>query len=172
MTEATTPQADDECPKFRTHKERGEYVELRFMVQAMLHGFQVSRPWGDSASYDVGLELGSRILRVQVKSTAFRTGTGYFCQFTPNTRRKKQYSIEQIDFFAAYVMPQDVWYLIPSPILLGERYKSGVMMCPMQPLKKNYYKYECYREAWDLMREDQGAAARIEASSKPPRQHL
>jgi hypothetical protein len=144
----------DECKQFRTLKERGEYVELRFMVQAMLHGYQVSRPWGDSSSYDVGLESGSRILRVQVKSTAYRTGTGYFCQFTPNARKKKRYSGEQIEFFAAYVIPQDVWYLIPSPVLLGVHRKQGVMICPMQPLKKNYYKYECYREAWDLMRRD------------------
>jgi PD-(D/E)XK endonuclease len=101
----------DECKQFRTLKERGEYVELRFMVQAMLHGFQVSRPWGDSSSYDIGLESGSRILRVQVKSTAYRTGTGYLCQFAA----RKKYSVDKIEFFAAYVIPEDVWYLIPSP---------------------------------------------------------
>jgi hypothetical protein len=144
----------DECKQFRTLKERGEYVELRFMVQAMLHGFQVSRPWGDSSSYDVGLESGSRILRVQVKSTANRDGKGYCCQFRPNIRKKKKYSVEQIEFFAAYVIPQDAWYLIPSPILLGARGQQGVRLCPMGPHRKPYYKFECYREAWDLLRGD------------------
>jgi len=144
----------DECKQFRTLKERGEYVELRFMVQAMLHGFQVSRPWGDSASYDIGLESGSRILRVQVKSTSYRTGTGYFCQFKPSAGRKTKYSVEQIEFFAAYVIPQDVWYLIPSSALLGVPSKDGAMICPMRKHKKPYYKFECYREAWELLRGD------------------
>ncbi|MFI5070024.1 MAG: group I intron-associated PD-(D/E)XK endonuclease [Terriglobales bacterium] len=141
----------DECKQFRTLKERGEYVELRLMVQAILHGFQVSRPWGDSSSYDVGLESGSRILRVQVKSTAYRIGTGYLCQFA---RRKARYSVEQIEFFAAYVIPEDVWYLIPSRILLGVSGQQDVMICPMQPHRKPYYKFECYREAWELLRRD------------------
>jgi len=44
----------DECKQFRTLKERGEYVELRFMVQAMLHGFQVSRPWGTGHTTETG----------------------------------------------------------------------------------------------------------------------
>jgi len=144
----------DECKQFRTLKERGEYVELRFMVQAMLHGFQVSRPWGDSSSYDVGLESGSRILRVQVKSTANRTGVGYCCSFRPNIRRKKKYSVEQIEFFAAYVIPQDAWYLIPSSVLLELPRQQGVRLCPMGPHRKPYYQFECYREAWELMRQD------------------
>jgi len=138
----------DECKQFRTLKERGEYVELRFMVQAMLHGFQVSRPWGDSSSYDIGLESGSRFLRVQVKSTSYRIGTGYLCQFA---RRKTKYSVDQVEFFAAYVIPEDVWYLIPSPILLGRSGQQHAMLCPMQPCRRPYYKFECYREAWKLL---------------------
>jgi hypothetical protein len=144
----------DECKQFRTLKERGEYVELRFMVQAMLHGFQVSRPWGDSSSYDVGLESGSRILRVQVKSTSYRIGTGYFCQFKRSVCKKTKYSVEQIEFFAAYVIPEDAWYLIPSPAVLGASSKKGAMICPMQPHRKPYYQFECYREAWELLRGD------------------
>jgi len=141
----------DECKQFRTLKERGEYVELRFMVQAMLHGFQVSRPWGDSSSYDIGVESRSRIVRVQVKSTSYRVGTGYLCQFA---RRKSKYSVEQIEFFAAYVIPQDLWYVIPSPVLLGVSGQQDVMICPTRPHRKNHYKFECYREAWDLLRGD------------------
>ena len=54
------------CKTFRTFKERGEWVELRFMAQAIEHGFKVSKPWGDSSAYDVGVESDSRVLRVQV----------------------------------------------------------------------------------------------------------
>src|SRR5262249_60961670 len=96
-----------------TFKARGEWAALRIMAAALEHGYNVSKPWGDSGSYDVGVQHGSDILRVQVKSTTVRTGTGYFCQFKPNYYRKQDYTIQQIDIFAAYVIPQDVWYLIP-----------------------------------------------------------
>jgi hypothetical protein len=141
---------------FRNFKERGEWVELRFMTAAMEHGFKVSRPWGDSHAYDVGVEHGSDILRVQVKSTTVRTGTGYLCQFKPN---KQDYRVEQVDLFAAYIIPEDVWYLIPSAVLLGETRKHAVMLFPMVPLRKDRYKYEAYKEAWTMLSKSKRALA-------------
>jgi hypothetical protein len=48
---------------------------------------------------------------------------------------------------------QNAWYLIPAPVLLGNgRHKQALMLFPMQPLKKNRYSYEHYREAWPLLR--------------------
>ena len=37
-------------------KERGEWAELCFMARAVQHGFSVSRPYGDSSAYGVGVE--------------------------------------------------------------------------------------------------------------------
>ena len=53
-------------------KERGEWVELCFMAKAAGMGMLVSKPLGDSCRYDVLVEAGGRILRVQVKSTIYR----------------------------------------------------------------------------------------------------
>jgi len=64
---------------FRNFKQRGEWVELRFMAEALRHGYKVLKPWGDSQPFDVALNFGPRIVRVQVKSTSCRAGTGYFC---------------------------------------------------------------------------------------------
>ena len=86
------------CKGFRTYKERGEWVELQFMARAVREGFKVSKPWGDSSAYDVGIESGERILRVQVKSTDCRTQYGYLCQFKPNAN-SKPYTLKQVDFF-------------------------------------------------------------------------
>ncbi len=85
------------CIGFRTFKERGEWVELVFMAMAVRLGFRVSKPWGDSSAYDVGVESGERILRVQVKSTDCRTQYGWLCQFKPNAR-SKPYTLKQVDF--------------------------------------------------------------------------
>ena len=123
------------------------------------HGYKVSKPWGDSTAYDVGVEYGSDILRVQVKSTTVRTGTGYLCQFKPNYNKKEDYTVEQIDLFAAYLIPVDVWYIIPSPVILGPERKSAVMLFPMVPLKKDRYRYEAYKEAWPLLAKSKRALA-------------
>ena len=50
-----------------------------------------------------------------------RSGAGYRCQYTPNYKKKRDYSLDQIDLFAAYVIPHDAWYLIPAAVLLGKR---------------------------------------------------
>jgi PD-(D/E)XK endonuclease len=141
----------DEFKVFKTFKERGEWVEARFIAEALRHGFKVLKPWGDSAPFDVAVYFGPRIVRVQVKSTSCRVGTGYFCQFKPNYL-SDPYTLEQLDFFAAYVIMQDTWYLIPARVLLGGTHvKQGLMLFPMQPLKKNRYSYEGYRDAWPLL---------------------
>jgi hypothetical protein len=135
------------CKGFRTFKERGEWVELQFMARALRKGFKVSKPWGDSSAYDVGVESGARILRVQVKSTDCRTQYGYLCQFKPNAR-SKPYRLKQINFFAAYVIPEDVWYLIPAAVLLSGKKKKAVTLLPVRPRHPERYKCEEYREAW------------------------
>ena len=121
---------------FKTFKERGESVEALFMAASLRHGYKVLKPWGDSAPFDLALYFGNRIVRVQVKSTSCRVGTGYFCQFKPNYF-SDPYTLAQLDFFAAYVIMQNAWYLIPAKILLGGKaLKQGLMLCPMQPLKE------------------------------------
>jgi hypothetical protein len=134
---------------FKNFKERGEWVELRFMAEAMRHGYKVLKPWGESAPFDVALYFGSRIVRVQVKSTSYRKSTGYFCHLRSGPQRP--YTPHNVDFFAGYVIPQDAWYLIPARAVL-DGIRDGLMLCPIQPVKIGRYHYEYYREAWPLLR--------------------
>jgi hypothetical protein len=143
------------CKGFRTYKERGEWVELRFMAEALRQGFRVSKPWGDSSAYDVGVEAGEGVLRVQVKSTDCRTQYGYLCQFKPNAR-SRPYTLKQVDFFVAYVIPAAV-------ILRGEGIKAttikAMTLLPEKARHPERYRFEGYREAWELM-DGRGAQGR------------
>jgi hypothetical protein len=139
--------------RFTSCKQRGEWVELQFMAHAAKHRFAVSKPWGETHAYDIGIEHGQNFLRVQVKSTISLVGAGYRCQFKPNHLKKHDYSLDEIDLFAAYVIPEDTWYLIPAVLLLGRRRLTMAMLCPVvSPKKKASYRYECYREAWALLK--------------------
>ncbi len=141
----------DEFKFFKTFKERGEWVEALFIAEALRRGYTVLKPWGDSQPFDVALNFGNRIVRVQVKSTSYRVSTGYRCQFQTNFHGR-QYTLKQLDFFAGYVIPKKTWYLIPAQVLFnGGREPTGPMLFPMQPHKPNTYRYECYREAWRLL---------------------
>jgi hypothetical protein len=149
----------DNWEKFKSFKQRGEWVELCFMATAAERGFFVLKPYGDSPPYDIGIDHGPNFLRVQVKSTTVRTGTGYFCQFKPHYLKKQDYTLAQIDLFAAYVIPVQAWYLIPAALLLGPDRKTGIMLYPVEPLKKDRYSYEAYKEAWPLLYKSRRALA-------------
>lgn len=148
---------------FTTHKQRGEWVELQFMAAAALRRFAVSKPWADMGPYDVGVECGQNFLRVQVKGTIQRSGAGYRCQMRPQHRNRQTYSPNEIDLFAAYAIPANAWYLIPATIVLASGTARDIMICPVSPpRKKASYRFECYREAWNLLTKTRSDLASFE----------
>lgn len=139
------------------------------MALAAQHCFAVSKPWGDTQAYDVGIEYEENFLRVQVKSTTQRCGAGYRCMFKPNHQKKHDYTLNQIDLFAAYVIPEDAWYLIPAVLLLGQRRKMMAILCPViPPAKKASYCYERYREAWNLLKMSRAELLQFRRDPPPP----
>jgi hypothetical protein len=78
--------------RFRTFKERAEWVELQFMAAAAWHGYRVLKPWGDSLEYDGAVEHSGDLIRVQAKSSANRNGTGYLCYFRRSYQAREPYS--------------------------------------------------------------------------------
>jgi PD-(D/E)XK nuclease superfamily protein len=112
----------------------------------------VTKPWGDSAHYDFGVENGGRFVRVQVKSTMFKDRGGYSCSVRGSCG---PYKGDAFDFVAAYVIPEDLWYIIPAEKIRGQ---GSVAIYP----KLEGSKYDCYKEAWHWLRgEHAGKLARV-----------
>src|SRR5579862_6584715 len=108
----------------RSPKERGEWAEARFLAKAAEEGFRVSKPWGDSARYDFAVEREGRFLRIQVKSTMSRFKNGYRCWIQPlqnGENPRPLYTADQVDFFAAFVIPEDIWYIFPAAVVATMR---------------------------------------------------
>ena len=124
-------------------KKRGEWAESVFMARASEHGLPVSRPWGEMSSYDFVIGKTGRFVSVQVKSTICQSGTGYDCTVRGG---HKAYAPGSFDFVAAYVVPEDAWYIIPAKLIQG---KKSIRLYP----KLQTAKYEEYREEWRLLRE-------------------
>jgi len=123
--------------------KRGEWVEAKFLARAQECGLNVSRPWGGSSRYDFAIEQAGRFRRVQVKSTLNRDYDGYIC--TLKSHRERYYTPEEIDFFAIYVVPEDVWYIIPAEVAGSHRRNFF-----LAPDRKNN-KYDRFKEAWRLL---------------------
>jgi hypothetical protein len=123
-------------------KARGEWAELRFMARAAEHGLCITKPWGDMARYDFAVEHNGRFLRVQVKCTKYKRGHSYKCNVTSNG---VPYTTNQLDFIAAYVIPADAWYIIPTE---ATNHQQQILLSP----HRQNSKYDRYKEAWHLLR--------------------
>ncbi len=132
----------------------GELAELGFMHRAATRGFGVARPYGDSHPYDILVQHGRRLLRIQVKS-CFSSKGGYRRKqyqikiVHRGNKRSIPYSSEHIDFIAVFIAPYDVWYVIPVEALEKRMcirlYPGGIRS------KRICARFEQFREAWRLM---------------------
>lgn len=141
--------------KFKSFKCRGEWVELLFMAAAELHGYDVLKPWGDSLEYDIAVEHSGGTTRVQVKSTSARKGGGYVCRLRHGGSGEQRYNPDEVDLFAIYVIPAEVWYLIPNAAVLRPTPKMNLRLYPDGLARRGRHDhdhdYEHYREAWRLL---------------------
>ena len=125
-----------------TRKRRGEVAEAAFLAKASGLGFAVAKPWGDSERYDFILDFGHGFLRVQVKSTQryaesrYRVKAGGW---------KSTYTGDEIDFLVAYIVPEDLWYVVPIAAFAS---RKGLRFYPHSGRNALLEKY---REAWCLM---------------------
>jgi hypothetical protein len=127
-------------------KLRGEWVELRFMLRAIELGLHLNKPWGEVVPYDFVVEHEGRFARVQVKSTMFADRGGYSCTVRGSDG---PYEGDPFDYLAAYIFQEDLWYIIPAELVVGQ---GSIALYP----EYGRAKYGPYMEAWDLLRADAG----------------
>jgi hypothetical protein len=147
-------------------KERGEWAELYFMMMAAGLGMKVSKPFGDSGRYDVGVESHlhqnqARVLRVQVKSTIYKRRGDCYSLNVMGPQRKK-YRPGTVDFFAVLLIPIDDWYIIPFEVI--GRKNTSLHFTPASKRQK----YGPYREAWHLLQANPGLTIHASCDEQPP----
>ena len=138
-------------------KRRGELAEIAFLHKALALGFRVSKPYGDSDRYDFitdpcNLPGRTPLYRVQVKcTTQFIDGSYHLNAHRRINGKAVPYTLDEIDFFAALVMPEDSWFIIPLSHVLGI---TSFMLRSKRDHRPN--RYTPYREAWRLLCEPDG----------------
>lgn len=127
-------------------KARGELAEIRFLLEAAHRGLVVAKPWGDNLPYDFVVGGGRHWFRVQVKSASTRHSRGYHLScFRPAGHRA--YRADELDFLAAYVVPERTWYVLPVRAFAP---RKTLVLFPRRPPARGG-RFEQYKEAWDLL---------------------
>jgi prevent-host-death family protein len=106
---------------------KGAVAEAEIALAAIRLGIPVLKPMAEHGRYDLGLELGGRILRVQCKWGSLDEDTGVIrvnltsSWFSPQGYVRSSYSEEEIDLVAVYCGDLDRCYLLPCSLVAGRR---------------------------------------------------
>jgi hypothetical protein len=136
-------------------KEKGELAELGFIYEVKERKLgAVLLPFGDSAPYDVAVDNGDRIIRVQVKSahvTQITKGCHhYHISVSHGRNHGRAYKEGDFDVLAATVMPTHSWYLIAAEDVLPRVTISLYDGIPDKGYSRGRI-WEKYLDRWDLL---------------------
>jgi hypothetical protein len=138
--------------KFDT-KLKADIAEYAIATKLLKLGFRVLKPIGDRLSYDLAVDIGGRLLCIQVKSAWYHRGYYTIDSRQTKTNRhcmiRSRYQKGDFDFAIIYIQDLDVCYIMPFDIFSA--YKSGITMVERDTRQRAPKSYR-YREAWDLLR--------------------
>jgi hypothetical protein len=96
---------------------KGALAELKITTRAVELGIPVLKPVVEGLRYDLVLDVGHRLMRVQCKWAARKRGVLVVytrtCRLTPHGYVRTTYDNEEVDAIAAYSPDTDCCYLVP-----------------------------------------------------------
>jgi hypothetical protein len=94
---------------------KGNLSELKVMTAYMEAGFIVSVPFGGGAPYDLIVDTGERLMKVQVKTGRLHKGCILFptVRFSGHSGKGLKYAPGEIDLFAVYCPEANQIYVWP-----------------------------------------------------------
>jgi hypothetical protein len=100
-----------------TPSRKGAIAEAEVMAAAVRLDLGFLRPLSEGSRYDLAIDVGDQILRVQCKWTRLRgetfTARCITSRYTPRGYVRTTYSRDEVDAIAVYVPDIDKCYLIP-----------------------------------------------------------
>lgn len=98
-------------------KAKGERSEIIIIASLVKKGFSVSLPFGNNQRYDLILDDGENLFKIQCKTGILKRGCVIFktCSTNGFTHKQKTYK-GQIDFFMVYCPQNNKIYKIPIDI--------------------------------------------------------
>jgi hypothetical protein len=147
------PMTPASSVSWNTRKPKGDRTTLAVMLALQEAGYAVLVPFGENTRYDLVIDDGRRLSRVQCKTGRLRDGTVLFntCScyghhMNPGKSRRDYHG--QIDYFAVHC-PETGWaYLIPIDAVPN---KSGGSL-RVKPPRNNQRRSVRWAAEYELMR--------------------
>jgi hypothetical protein len=93
----------------------GQLGELKFITEATAMGLVVSMPFLSTQPYDVIVDSGGNLFRVQIKSTARQVNTETFkFMIAKGSDNKRPYNADDFDVLVLVAVNFNKFWLIPS----------------------------------------------------------
>src|SRR5687767_5547320 len=99
-------------------KRKGDRSTLAIMLALTEAGYELLVPFGENTRYDLEIDDGVRLARVQCKTGRLRNGAVIFSACSsyahhPNPRMVTRSYLGEIDYFAVFCIETERSYLIP-----------------------------------------------------------
>ena len=112
------------------------------MLLSMELGHIVSKPISENTRYDLIVDTGEELQRIQIKSTnrkVIKQNTYFYkCSFCYGRKHKQHYMANDIHYIAVYIFPENVWYKIPFDAIKG---KTGNFYPNLTPKSNKYERF-------------------------------
>jgi len=132
-------------------KHIGDIGELEFILGCKKRGYIALLPYSSICPYDVAIDNSVQTLKIQVKtcnSLLLKRGVEqpnrYKATIAKGNNSKTLYTPSEVNFFAIYIMPEHLFYIIPQHEItaISNRFYTD----------KKDHKFSKYLEAWDLLK--------------------
>jgi hypothetical protein len=116
--------------KIKQANLRGGVGGVAVYVAGIEEGLHLSKPWGEATDYDFIVEdRGGRAGAGEVDDAR---GSGRI--FVHGAGERGAVPVRSFDYLAAYVLQEDMWYIIPAEMVVGQ---GSIAMYPR--LKRSKY---------------------------------
>jgi hypothetical protein len=130
--------------------QKGAAAEAEIAAAAIRLRLQVLRPVGEGGRYDLAIDIGEKLLRVQCKWASRRgdvlTTHCVTSRCTPHGYRRTTYTAGEIDAIAAYAPDTDRCYLIPIDEVEGR----STISLRIAPTRNNQAQLVRWAEDYEL----------------------
>ena len=134
-------------------KLKGDIAEQAVILFALKKEWGVLTPIGDRLAYDLALDIGNKLIRLQVKSAWFDSKSENYVVDVRRTKtnrrvmRRNYYSNNDFDFAVVYVT-EDLFYVFPAEVF--NSYGSEIHLVEADKRQRKP-KSAVYRNAWELI---------------------
>lgn len=120
----------------------GATAEYLFASECLSRGLLPNWPSADSAAYDMVVDTGKKLQRIQVKGTEKSTEVVEFVFSMKDHGKTRHYTKKDVDFIVLYLFANAVWYILPI-----EKAKRTIRIRP----NDIWCKCREFRNAWHLI---------------------